>query len=187
MRPFNGSITKSDILSELCAVEKLCQGHHPNIIRVFEHGRLNPKNSAYYIDMELCDLTLEDYTWGTKFVPSLPNWKTAKETNTTVTLIVPIMRQIADGVAFIHSHDQVHRDLKPSNSKIPEGVSAELCQFCIQRDRIIGKFQISVLRRVQPLLDPRSLFTEEVRNVTRPRNFSAKAPEVSIRSQTFGR
>ena len=120
IKPFTGRVTEQDVLNELDAVERLCQGIHPNIIEVFAHGRLNPKNSMYYIDMELCDLTLQEYVKGTITLPTLPDWNAAKEANTIRQLILPIMGHIVNGVIFIHSHDQVHRDLKPSNSIIPK-------------------------------------------------------------------
>jgi len=133
IKPFDGTITESDVLNEFDAVQKLCQENHPNIVQVLAHGRLNPNlNSIYFIDMELCDLTLDDYAKGKILVPTLPNWKTAKENNTVLRLIVPIICQIIDGVVFIHNHDEVHRDLKPSNSNVFQSMPAKLDQFCIR-------------------------------------------------------
>jgi serine/threonine protein kinase len=54
----------------------------------------------YFIDMKLCDLTLQHY---------MTNKATASEH------IWNIMKDIAGGVSFLHANGLVHRDLKPSN------------------------------------------------------------------------
>jgi serine/threonine protein kinase len=95
---------------------KLATGAHENIIKILDYGEL--RNSTYsFIDMELCDFDLKEYIEsrhqyssytrvpeklrGQGGMPSFEMWN--------------IMSQIANGVAFIHSHREVHRDLKPRN------------------------------------------------------------------------
>ena len=68
--------------------------------------------------MELCDFDLKEYLQcrgGKPDRPRVPQDYVLTEYG--VVEIWDIMRQIADGVAFIHSHQEVHRDLKPRNGK----------------------------------------------------------------------
>jgi len=66
-------------------------------------------SSHYFIDMEFCDKNLEEYIHETS--------------NFEIDRIWSIMKDISDGVSFIHSHDEVHRDLKPRNSTLSSTVS----------------------------------------------------------------
>jgi serine/threonine-protein kinase/endoribonuclease IRE1 len=86
---------------------------HPNIVHVYRLGELPGSSLYYFIDMELCDVTLENYIRFT-----LPSYSITDQGNPRLKVlrIWDIMRQIANGVAFIHSLQEVHRDLKPNNS-----------------------------------------------------------------------
>lgn len=118
MHPF-GRFKAEDIQNELRAVSKLCGSlTHRNIVPVLRQGTMPP--NYYFIDMELCELSLKTYLlrrWTPsleKDVPffaneSLPQWMRVRH-------LWGIMEDIASGVAFIHSHEEVHRDLKPPNS-----------------------------------------------------------------------
>lgn len=83
-------------------------------MEVFRHGRLRTDSAFYFIDMELCQANLEEYTLG-KEVPGLACWTAAVAAKTHVRHLVDIMLQICDGLIFIHSHNEVHRDLNPQN------------------------------------------------------------------------
>lgn len=107
------------IENETRALRKLCNGTHPNLIVVLNMDRFR-FSPLYFIDMELCDLSLHDYLYPTSelnysaiglppFIKTLP--PSGKSLH-----IWNIMKQIVAGVEFIHSHDEVHRDLKPRNS-----------------------------------------------------------------------
>lgn len=80
-----------------------------------------PVHSLYYIDMELCDLTLDDWI-------KRENWPESSERDSPFLdeessegwrkwQVLCILGHIAGGTAHIHRHALVHRDLKPSNSK----------------------------------------------------------------------
>src|SRR5271169_6283902 len=63
IRPFGRSQEDIDkeIANEVRVIEKLSQNEgHPNIISIFQHGRLNT-NQYYFFDMELCAMNLGDY------------------------------------------------------------------------------------------------------------------------------
>ena len=95
--------------NQVRAIKKLCgQGAHPNIVAVLKWGPL--AGSPYYLlDMELCDMNLERY------IGSLPHFVKTAPSSVKSSQIWNIMRQIANGRVFIHSHGEVHRDLKPRN------------------------------------------------------------------------
>jgi serine/threonine protein kinase len=110
-------VSSTDIENEVRAITKLC-GHdaHPNIVEVLRLGRL-VGSPYYFIDMELCDMNLENYIYSNSpKQESLPHFVKTAPSSVKASQIWNIMRQIASGVAFIHSHDEVHRDLKPRNS-----------------------------------------------------------------------
>ena len=95
---------------------------HPNIIHVL---RLSPLfNSPYYaIDMVFCEFTLADYIRGDQKLT--PRELILRDFNRITNIdekalqwyeISVIMKDICQGLYFIHSNREVHRDLKPSNS-----------------------------------------------------------------------
>src|SRR5271163_1000164 len=96
-------------------MDKLCRGSHPNIIEIFGHGRLRDNSVFYYIDMELCDSNLEEYIQGKKDIPRLLGWATAIEQGLGPFFLCSFMRQIVNGLKFIHEHSEVHRDFNPQN------------------------------------------------------------------------
>ena len=87
----------SDIQGELIAINKKLK--HENIVEVFDH---HFKEGFSWIFMEMCDIDLDKYT---QKHYSQMNYHTK----------LPIMRQSASGLAFLHQNNIVHRDLKPGN------------------------------------------------------------------------
>ena len=93
----------ADIDNEVKAITELCS--HPNIITVFQYGKLD-MTSYYYIDMELCAFSLAEY---------INKSAAPVESRSTTFEVWNIMSQLISGVQFIHSMGEVHRDLKPQN------------------------------------------------------------------------
>ena len=103
------------------AIQKLCgPGAHPNVVQVLSHG-LIWNYGYYYINMELCDMSLDDYIHPKSTLGpsnSLPYYVKGGGTDSMVQMWT-VMSQIASGVEYIHGERQIHRDLKPGNSDAP--------------------------------------------------------------------
>jgi hypothetical protein len=112
MRPF-GNVTKEDIKKEVDAVIAICNtGGHDNIIKIYGQGTL-PLHDYCYVDMEFCDMNLEDYIHSV----GKPDFDgTQYSTLTEQRKKWNILTQIARGLNFLHKGHYVHRDLKPRNS-----------------------------------------------------------------------
>jgi serine/threonine protein kinase len=121
IRLFAGISTR-DIENEIRAVKKLCKNGHPNIVQVFQLGKLEADGGLYFIDMELCDVSLDRYIRG-ETSPYLVNWTVVREQairEAKPTEVLWIANQILDGLIFIHKQKEVHRDISPHNSAVLE-------------------------------------------------------------------
>jgi serine/threonine protein kinase len=58
-------VTADDVENEAKVVSEVCRGHCKHVVKVLKHGWLDGTRSYYYIDMEYCTWTLEDYIRGT--------------------------------------------------------------------------------------------------------------------------
>jgi len=111
-----------DINNEIRAAVKLCTtGENENIIKVVHWGQLS-SSPYFFIDMELCDFNLETYIlqdWKPDIVREVPHFSDFDILPPLQKLrqIVTIMRDVTNGVAFIHQNNEVHRDLKPRNGR----------------------------------------------------------------------
>jgi serine/threonine protein kinase len=138
IRPF-ATIMTEDVQNEIRAVTKLCSQKHPNVIDVLCHDWL--KGSPYYaIDMEFCELTLADYIRGDRelIFKTVTTEMVYSERIVKWLEISVIMKDIINGISFIHNCNEVHRDLKPSNSIFPPAIVLRL-QFSIQLVQGYGK------------------------------------------------
>ena len=75
--------------------------NHSHVVKVHD---VKYMHRAMWIVMEYCDL-LDLHSFWRKFYEMLK----------PVEMKVKLMKQIADGVAFLHSKNVVHRDIKPGN------------------------------------------------------------------------
>ena len=103
-----------DIDNEVRAIKKLCQSNHPNIVQVLNFGQLEADGVTYFIDMELCGKSLENYIKG-ETINGLVDWNTVRIHNEAHENAYKIMQQILNGIVYIHCLDETHRDLSPSN------------------------------------------------------------------------
>jgi serine/threonine protein kinase len=88
------------------------------VVSVFRHGLLS--TSYYFLDMELCELNLEDYIerkWTSLIIRKVSYFTNDQPSRMRASQIWDIMQDISSGVAFIHSNKEIHRDLKPRNGR----------------------------------------------------------------------
>lgn len=92
-------------------------GQHDHIVKILGHGSLGIHTGSYFIDLEYCDINLEEYIRGsTRPCFGLYVYQEAQEDGHLPLIICAIMQQILSGLTFIHEKGKVHRDLKPRNS-----------------------------------------------------------------------
>ena len=107
-------------MNEARAIEKLCRRQsHENIVVVLKHGFLE-NSQYYYIDMELCDITLNSYIYDKNPDYMEPLYYKVQEGQAPVVkarALWEIIWDIVSGLKFVHDHKEVHRDLKPQNGK----------------------------------------------------------------------
>lgn len=85
---------------------------------------LRPNAAFYFIDMELCDLNLEEYIRSPATeIQGLLAWGKAIVQGDAAFLIWTILQQIVSGLVFVHSCGEVHRDLSPQNGNCLPGGS----------------------------------------------------------------
>ena len=65
--------------------------------------------------MEYCDINLEQYVEGAGRVP-IPDWKNAGAAERIPYVINKVMTDVPEGLAFIHTCDEIHRDVSTQNS-----------------------------------------------------------------------
>ena len=116
MRPF-GTVKEQDIANEVRVIAKLCETNkHKNIVAVFRYGKFPP--SYYFIDMELCDITLDMYIhrrWTPEIELKLFYFTKTPPPRMQMSQLWDIMEDITCGITFIHLHKEIHLDLKPRN------------------------------------------------------------------------
>ncbi|EGD82008.1 TKL protein kinase [Salpingoeca rosetta] len=158
---------ESTVLEFEKEVEFLQRTRHPNVVRFFGAGT-DPSGSPFlvleFVAMgSLKDLLGKDMEKVLVEVnengdPSGPGqWVTAEDLDEELTLVstardrrdetmtvwelkLRLLRDVASGMAFIHSLDQMHRDLKSGNVLVSSSLRAKISDFgsirqCFTRDR----------------------------------------------------
>ncbi len=102
-----------------CEAKVMANLEHPNIVRVDEFGETAGR---YWLRMELADgidgtseFLTKKFESPRDRLLSLTDLTKACGGKVSQEMLLPILRQILDGLAYAHAQGVVHRDLKPSN------------------------------------------------------------------------
>ena len=105
--------------NEVRIMQRLRQGEGcANVVAFLNHGFLQPRG-VWFIEMELCDVTLSTFLYGNVqrtvavHVSQQPPFSVLDPSLEKTRKIWDIMRQVAEGVAYVHSFDFVHMNLGP--------------------------------------------------------------------------
>src|SRR5271169_6813535 len=87
---------------------------HNHIIEILDHGSLGEHTASYFIDMEYCDINLDEYIRGVRTsIRGLMDYAKAIEQEQQSFIVCSILQQLISGLVFLHNQGKVHRDLKP--------------------------------------------------------------------------
>jgi serine/threonine protein kinase len=102
------------IENEIGSILRLYEsGGNPHIVAILKIGDI-PQN--VFFDMELCDMNLADYIYGTLDESTAATYLIKDQPPPMKSRqIWNVMLQITKGVEFLHGKNMVHRDLKPAN------------------------------------------------------------------------
>jgi formylglycine-generating enzyme required for sulfatase activity/serine/threonine protein kinase len=127
---------------------------HQNIVKVDDFGETNGR---YWLRMELAEgvagCTLQ-VAGSDKPVVSLQDLAEAYGGKVPQEMLLPILRQILEGLQYAHSHGAIHRDLKPSNILLTtnneKNTTAKIADFGLVRlvgeEWVRSQAQLSVQR-----------------------------------------
>jgi serine/threonine protein kinase len=139
MRMAGSPANRKAVEDEAKAVALLCMNGEPNIIHVLDHGYLSFTN--YYIDMELCDISLAELLKREKRKDGIENWYLQwpiENFDDRVFFILALMQELSNGLYFIHGHNQVHRDIKPENGlSHHQSIHVTRCSALFRQDRLV--------------------------------------------------
>jgi serine/threonine protein kinase len=103
------------IENEIRTMKQLCTTGHENIVQVYQQDVLR-LTTFYFIDMELCDINLDEYLQGRRDLHSLFEWKIAEGHGPFLTYT--ILQEILAGLIFIHDSEDAHMNLHPRNGNL---------------------------------------------------------------------
>jgi serine/threonine protein kinase len=86
-------------------VAKLGQTRHAHIVQIFDFGHILPNSGFLFVDMELCAVSLG------RCIEELGESFRRPEG------VCDVMKQITDGLVFIHGQGKAHRNLSPAKGE----------------------------------------------------------------------
>ena len=107
---------KVDYIKEVKSMKDLGSEFHKNVIQYIADGEIL-SDSIYFIDMELCDINLDEYMNGTQNISGIHGLPAWNKEDPDLFLIVAIVQQLLSGLDFMHKKQMVHRDLDPKNGE----------------------------------------------------------------------
>jgi len=97
--------------------KNLASLNHPNVVHIYRFGTYDHRP---YIVME--------------FVRGRTLWEYARQQQLPIRRTLELMRQVASGLAAIHSMEIVHRDLSPLNIMVTDSGTAKILDLGLSRD-----------------------------------------------------
>eukprot|EP01062_Namystynia_karyoxenos_P057414 TRINITY_DN48451_c0_g1_i1.p1 TRINITY_DN48451_c0_g1~~TRINITY_DN48451_c0_g1_i1.p1 ORF type:complete len:397 (+),score=109.66 TRINITY_DN48451_c0_g1_i1:81-1193(+) len=104
------------LVRELLLLRHLTRFNHPNICGLLSCAWRNGMDEVFLV------LKYHDYNLGQVVAAGIPQWA-----------VLPLARQLLQGVAFLHSQGIMHRDLKPQNTLVDKQGALRLCDFGLAR------------------------------------------------------
>lgn len=114
----------------------LSQVIHPHVVHF--HG-IAETNLHVLIVTEYCPHSLASLMQLDPWPLHLPKWSE---------LVTTIARQLAEGMAFLHSQDIMHRDLKPENVLLDKDLLPKICDFGVARLMKEGGHQFTMTGQI---------------------------------------
>ena len=114
----------------------LSQVIHPHVVHF--HG-IAETNLHVLIVTEYCPHSLASLMQLEPWPLHLPRWSE---------LVTTIARQLAEGMAFLHSKDIMHRDLKPENVLLDKDFLPKICDFGVARLMKEGGHQFTMTGQI---------------------------------------
>ena len=113
----------TNVLREISLLKHLGKFKHPNIIQLLDicHGPRYDQDMVLYLVFEHVEQDLRNFLQQCP-PPGVPQNR-----------VKNIMRQLLQGVDFLHSHRIIHRDLKPENILISNDGTVKLTDFGLAR------------------------------------------------------
>lgn len=114
----------------------LSQVIHPHVVHF--HG-IAETNLHVLIVTEYCPHSLGSLMQQDPWPQDLPKWSD---------LVITIARQLAEGMAFLHSQEIMHRDLKPENVLLDPKFLPKICDFGVARLMKEGGHQFTMTGQI---------------------------------------
>jgi serine/threonine protein kinase len=108
---------EKDLRRFLAEAKNLASLNHPNVVQIYRFGTYDDRP---YIAME--------------FVRGETLWDYAHRESLTIRRVLELMRQVAAGLAAIHSMDIVHRDVSPLNIMVTANGTVKILDLGLSRD-----------------------------------------------------
>lgn len=129
--PFKNSDEREHALREAKILQSLDHKHIVKLHRVFEDQE--PESSRTYVVMQMeC------------FPRNLKQFIQNKQDKISEELVISLLLQLADAMAYLHSQDKIHRDIKPENVLIlgdEPNMQIKIADFGLSRDVINNEAQ----------------------------------------------
>lgn len=119
---------------------------HPNLVPVYAVGRRD--NAPFIVMKYLEGSNLGDYL--------------AERTRLSAAELLPIVKQLCEGLQFVHDHNVVHRDLKPANVFVSPRGHVTLLDLGVARDTANNMTRTGVIVGTPRYMSPEQILGKRV-------------------------